>query len=44
LVCFYVIIGHILDNIIKALDDVRLLTLAKPFDGIQPITIGEVLY
>jgi hypothetical protein len=31
-------------SITKALGVVKLLALAKPFGGIRPITIGEVLY
>jgi hypothetical protein len=42
MVCSYVIIGHILDNIIRALGATRLLALAKPSNGIQPIEVSEV--
>jgi hypothetical protein len=44
LVCFYVDVRHILGSIAKALSAMRLLTLAKPFGGIQPIVVGKVLY
>lgn len=37
LVCSYVIVGHIFKNITNALGVARMLTLAKPFGGIQPI-------
>jgi hypothetical protein len=44
MVCCYVIVGHISRSIAKALGVTRLLTLAKPSSGIQPIVIGEVFY
>jgi hypothetical protein len=42
--CSYVAIRHIYGNIAKALGVAKLLALAKPFGGIQPIAIGEVFY
>jgi hypothetical protein len=43
MVCSYVVTWHILDSIAKALGATRLITLAKPFGGIWPIVISEVL-
>ncbi len=37
LVCSYVVVGRIFESIIKALGVARMLTLAKPSSGIQPI-------
>jgi hypothetical protein len=42
--CSYVVTKHIFKSIIKALSDIKLLALAKPFGGIRPVVIGEVLY
>jgi hypothetical protein len=43
-VCSFVVIGRILKNIARAFGAAKLLALAKPFDGIQLIAIGKVLY
>lgn len=40
MVCTYVAIRHILNSITRALSASRLLILAKPFSGIQPIAVG----
>jgi hypothetical protein len=40
--CYYVVTKHISRNISKALGATKLLALAKPFSGIQPIEVGEV--
>jgi hypothetical protein len=40
----YVIVGHIFGSVIKAFNVARLLLLVKPFGGIQPIVICEILY
>ncbi len=42
LMCSYVAIKHIPENITKALSVTRLLALAKLSSGIQLITISEV--
>jgi len=44
LVCSYVVTGRIFESITKALGVTRMLTLAKPYGGIQPIVVGEVIY
>jgi hypothetical protein len=44
LVCSYVVTGRIFESVIKALGVARMLALAKPYGGIQPIVVGEVLY
>jgi hypothetical protein len=43
MVCFHVAIRHTPESIARAFDAVRLITFAKPFGGIWPITISEVL-
>jgi hypothetical protein len=42
LVCFYVVIRHISKNIMFGV--VKLLALAKPFNGIQLMLVIEVFY
>jgi len=42
--CSYVVIRHILENITKTLGVIRMLTLAKPSNGIWFIIVGEVFY
>jgi hypothetical protein len=42
--CFYVATGHIPRSITNALGAIKLLALIKPFSGIRPIAIGELLY
>jgi hypothetical protein len=42
LVWFYVVIRHISNNIMCGV--VKLLALAKPFNGIQLIIVSEVFY
>lgn len=44
LVCFYVVIRHIHENITKTLGATRMLTLAKPSISIWLIVVGEVFY
>jgi len=44
MVCCYVIVRRISKSIAKALGATKLLTLAKPSSGIQPIAIGKVFY
>jgi hypothetical protein len=43
MVCFHVATRHIPESITRAFDAARLITFAKPFGGIWPITISEVL-
>jgi hypothetical protein len=40
----YVVVRHIFGNVIRAFNVVRLLLLVKPFGGIRPIVISEILY
>jgi hypothetical protein len=42
--CSYVVIRHIPENITKTLGAIRMLTLAKPSNGIWFIIVGEVFY
>ncbi len=44
MVCSYVVVGHIFGSVLKAFNVARLLLLVKPFGGIWPIVISEILY
>jgi hypothetical protein len=44
LVCSYVVVGRIFKSITKAFGVIRMLVLAKPSCGIQPIVVGKVFY
>jgi hypothetical protein len=42
--CSHVVMSHIPMPIVWVLSATKLLALAKPFEGIQLIVVGEVLY
>jgi len=42
--CSYVVVGHIPKIITRTFGVAKLLALASPSSGIQPITIGKVPY